>query len=393
MPAILEEDELENAVFEATALLEDEGDRGGSGSFEPKRKEAGKSSMSESDLAFLRKRFPFLADLSDEFVRSQPMGELLKMETTAIKMGLMEQSRDFEDRLASNKAALEANETTLKEGKDNRWSKLHDGRFLGGAACSARKLWLAAREFSGLTGFKPVGSYDMGSVGMGGFVTSRGWVELHNPGSSKIVLRYFSINNCAARASAAGRSGVRLPGDDEVDDIVDLGEFKLALRTLRVAASMVMPWNFSYIALENFLFQSNFCCSDLQNVDQPARILTQFVDYVLKENSNRWRDKEGFLDAGSLKATWDSFFGAKPQSQLGSKAKAAKQQDGKSNQRQTKRVWVDICFDWNLGKCLKAPGTCTSNRGTPLRHVCNFQPDRSKPNIYCEKAHARTAFH
>jgi len=154
-----------------------------------------------------------------------------------------------------------------------------------------------------------------------------------------------------------------------------------------------MPWNFAFVAIENFLFQSNFFHMELQNVDQPARILTQFVDYVMKENSNRWRDGVGFLDTGSLKSTWDSFFGAKPQSHLSkSKAQPIKTQDGKNSQY-IKRRWVDICFDWNNGKCLKPAGTCLSSKGTILRHVCNYQPDRAKPNIYCEKNHARTAFH
>jgi hypothetical protein len=58
-----------------------------------------------------------------------------------------------------------------------------------------------------------------------------------------------------------------------------------------------------------------------------------------------------------------------------------------------RRKWVDICFDWNAGKCLKAPGSCTSMKGTQLRHVCNWIPDKSKPNVYCEKAHARCQFH
>ena len=50
-----------------------------------------------------------------------------------------------------------------------------------------------------MSGDKPIGSYDMGAVGMGVFVTSRGWVELHNPGSCKMSLKLFSINNCTSR--------------------------------------------------------------------------------------------------------------------------------------------------------------------------------------------------
>jgi len=387
MPVEMSDDEFESNTDIAIEFAEDEEDRENSGPREVKRRRR-ENIMTDGDLACLRKKFPFLADLSDKFVRGQTTGELLKMETTAIKMKMLESSRDHEDRLASNKMALEEKETRIPAASDNRWDKLHPARFLGGAACSAKKLWIEARKNCGMSGDKPIGSYDMGAVGMGGFVTSRGWVELHNPGSCKMSLKLFSINNCTSRVGISKNSN---KSDDGIEDIIELGEFKLALRTLRVAAAMVMPWNFSYIALENFLIQKNFCSIDLQGLEQPARLLTQFVDYVLKENSNRWRDGSGFLDTGALKSTWDAFFGAKPQAQV---KQMPKKQEQKSNmQQQQRRKWIDICFDWNTGKCLKPAGTCMSNKNTPLRHVCNFRPDRTKPDQYCEKNHTRTSFH
>jgi hypothetical protein len=185
---------------------------------------------------------------------------------------------------------------------------------------------------------------------------------------------------------------------------VELGEFKLALRALRVAMSFAMPWNMSVLAIENFLIQNNFCSADFGNADNPAMTLTQFVDYVLGENSNKWRDSESFLSCGDLKATWDTFFSNSPKSLM--TLKAGKQQQKLTGQGQGqgqgqsssfltlgKRKWVDICFDWNAGKCLKAQGACQSMKGTPLRHVCNWIPDKSKPNIYCEKSHIRSQFH
>jgi hypothetical protein len=345
--------------------------------------------MTDADLAYLRRKFPFLADLSDSFVRSQTTGELLKMESTAMKMKVLEQSRDYEDRLTTNKMSLEEREKTVPAGVDNRWDKLHSGRFLPGATCSVQKLWMEARKAGGLSGGHPVGSYDMGAIGMGGFVTAKGWCELHNPGSCKLSLKLFSINNCAAKTTSK-RSAKG--GEEDEDNIEDLGEFKLALRTMRVAASLVLPWNFAFVALENFLLQTNYLQADLQHVDHPAKLLTQFVDYVLRENSNRWRDGSGFLDTGCLRSTWDAFFGAKPQAQLASKAKALNAR-AQSNASRPQRKWVDICFEWNTGKCSKAAGSCVSSRGTPLRHVCNFRPDKNKPDVYCGKAHMRTSAH
>jgi hypothetical protein len=66
-------------------------------------------------------------------------------------------------------------------GLDDRTNNLHDGRFLPGENCSAAKLWLAARSRIPLHGAPPLGNYNMASVGIGGFIYSRGWVELANP--------------------------------------------------------------------------------------------------------------------------------------------------------------------------------------------------------------------
>jgi len=98
MPLELMEEDLEASTREAMEYLEEEEERevmdlGG------QRRERGRreNTMSDGDLACLQRKFPFLADLSDRFVRSQTTGELLKMEATAMKLKMMEQSRDYED--------------------------------------------------------------------------------------------------------------------------------------------------------------------------------------------------------------------------------------------------------------------------------------------------------
>ena len=241
--------------------LEDEEDRSGHGSSGQQgesKKSGHHSSLLDGDLASLKRKFPWLADFSDTFIRGQTTEALLKMETTSMKMKMMERKQDFDEKLASNKMELAERVVKVLAGEDNRWTILHDARFLAGAACSASRLWLAARKKIGVTGHAPIGSYDLGAVGMGGLVTSRGWVELHNPSSCKISLRMFSINNCGARAGSSKMEGK----DGYLDDIIELGEFKLALRALRVAASFAVPWNMSYLALENFLLLNNFCSAD-----------------------------------------------------------------------------------------------------------------------------------
>jgi hypothetical protein len=185
-------------------------------------------------------------------------------------------------------------------------------------------------------------------------------------------------------------------GQEADDDIVELGEFKLALRTMRTAFALAMPWNLSVLALEGFFFQNNFCHQDLQNVERKASILTKFTDYVLSQNSDRWRDAEPFLTAGELKQTWSAFFGAQPQSSLksqGQKGGKQGQQGAKQGKPADPRIGLGICFAWNQGQCLKQSGTCTTAKGRPLKHICDFAADPSKPTDVCGKEHIRKDFH
>ena len=299
----------------------------------------------------------------------------------------------MEDKLAVNKQNLENSAVKVEEGMDNRWTILHPARFLAGAACSTKKIWLAARSAIDVHGHNPVANYDLSAVGLGGFVTSKGWLELANPGSTKLALRLFNINNVGGKASRSTPANF-----EDMEDIAELGEFKLALRTLRTAAQFVCPWNFSFLAIEGFLIQQDFFMNELSGTANPAISLSQFVDYILHENANRWRDEEGFITAGELKAYWTSFSSARPKVLIKKKevfssqpstsqglrpAASVKQKMGgfHSLPRNAPRInmpFTDACRLWNSGKCTKQAGTCTTSKGIPLRHVCNYS-DISNP--------------
>ena len=292
LPTVLDDDELEDNLREAETLMDEE-EPFGANIADPRRRAAldpgsiynkSQQKLSARDLATLKQRFPRLKEFSDEFLNARSMEELLKIESTSIKLKEAERRGDVEDRLALNKQNLESSVFSVPGGLDNRWTVLHSARFLGGAACSTKKLWIGARDQIDVNGHSPVANYDMGSVGLGGFVTNKGWVELANPGSTKIALKLFSINNVGSRSSAAKQN---FSGVQELDEIGELDELKLALRTLRTAAQFVCPWNFSYLALENFLIQHRFFSAELSGTEKPASILAQFVDYVLHENANR----------------------------------------------------------------------------------------------------------
>jgi hypothetical protein len=93
--------------------------------------------MDSGDVAGLRKKFCFLKDFSDDFIRGTPLEVLLKTETTAIKIKEFERNKAVGDRLANNREALSDTFTTISPGVDNRWDKIHESRFLPGACCSA----------------------------------------------------------------------------------------------------------------------------------------------------------------------------------------------------------------------------------------------------------------
>jgi hypothetical protein len=112
--------------------------------------------VSNSDLATLRAKFPFLKDFSDEFIRANKPESLIKLETANVKLKEAERAKDADDRLAHNRANIGT--ICVDMGIDDRTTHLHDGRFLPGANCSAAKLWLAARERTPLTGRPPSGT-------------------------------------------------------------------------------------------------------------------------------------------------------------------------------------------------------------------------------------------
>jgi hypothetical protein len=314
----------------------------------------------------------------------------MKLETANMKLKEAERTKDADDKLAHNRSNIGT--ICVDMGLDDRTTILHDGRFLPGANCSAAKLWLAARNRIPLHGAPPLGNYDMAAVGLGGFVSPRGWVELANPASTRLSLRQFNINNCTRKASGLKEND----NDTNLPDFSEIGEFQLALRTLRTAAAFIMPWNFSFTAIENFLINTRFCKDDLGNIENKAQILTQFTDYVLSENASKWRDAEPFLSSGELKNTWNAFFTACPQSAFVKKvsSKPDDLQSKKQGHKQPRKLpFIDVCYNWNKGTCNKPTGTCFSSRGNALRHVCDQRTDPNNLLIHCGQNHKRCVAH
>jgi hypothetical protein len=95
----------------------------------------------------------------------------------------------------------------------------------------------------------------MKSIGLGGFMSWCGWIELHDVGSDSLSLKLFNINSCGNKVGSSSKTDT----SDEFKEMTDLGEFQLALRVAREAMSLVHPWNKSISAIESFFNQSDYC--------------------------------------------------------------------------------------------------------------------------------------
>jgi hypothetical protein len=342
--------------------------------------------ISPQDLAVFKEKFPSLMEFSDDFLQSRTMDELLRLESTSLRIKDAERSRETEEKLAGNKSKMESKFFGVQAGRDNRWSELHAARYLPGAAATGKRQYERAREVWGLASPPAIGCYDLNCVGMGGFVQNRGWLELGTYGSNKLKIEMFNINNAASSSTKKSEDNTEMK---------DISEFELALRTLRTAAHFSCNWNYSFVALENFFHQKKFFKEELKDDPNPAKTLCQFTNFIIGENANHWRDGTGFLTTGELQAYWCSFIGARPQSNAAGSSSIQTKQSIMQKSRDSKRKYpfVPICGKYNVGNCQKAAGSCFNFRGVAMKHICNWR-DPAVPNAQpCGGAHMRQGTH
>jgi hypothetical protein len=203
-------------------------------------------SLPASSLKGIRGMVPLLAHLPDEYLASQSIDALIRANNAAKQADPTSSSSGVEGKLCNNFAKATAQPIDIA-GSDNRSSLLHPARFLGGAGVPVTKLWLEARRYLGPSGVTPIANYDIAPLGCSGCVTGRGWETLQNPGSSELALKLFTVANVSHLSTGAktvtltGEEGITI--HDTMKNIGEMGELKMALRTLREAASLALPWN------------------------------------------------------------------------------------------------------------------------------------------------------
>jgi len=261
---------------------------------------------------------------------------------------------------------------------------------LGGLACSNQEAWLQAKASISQEGILAIGCYDMDSIGCGGCVTPKAWLELHNPGSQELKLKHFYMPNVGSCASSSKRVSVEDGSDaisigDSMKEIADMEGFRSAINAAREAMTSVFPWNRSISAILGFLSNNNYCQSDLHGNIRRASILSEFVDYVFSRNAMNWSNGLPFLSTDELSHVWSTWKGKRAFTIMSSAPEKSKERQPKP----AKREKDDICRKYNTpGGCPAKEEDCKTVFGLKLRHVCNSFLAGQKGKK-CEKSHPR----
>jgi hypothetical protein len=387
------------------------------------------SIFSAADIGLLRARLPNLQGISDNFLMHMAQSNIAALiqldgsSTGATSSAPVHTAKppDTETRMARALDELRANPTQLASGADDRVETLHAGRFLGGAVCNLKQLWLKARDTIGLDGILPLASYDLDSVGLGGCITTRGWTEIHNPASNCLFLKFFSSTNVGASSQSTRRLTLA-DGDGAIDvsdslkNISDLEDYKTALRAVSKAMHLALPWNHSVSALEGYMHTSNFCAKDLAGRANRAALLTDFTDYVFSTNAKRWVNKMEFIGATEMRNCFEQWFGSRSASVLAPANNTSNEQNsdasrtdqrvndkrggsyqrgrgghffhnntGNFNNKKPNNSQGDVlCRRFNAGACPNSHKDCATSNGQKLLHLCSH---KDKNGHACKKTH------
>jgi len=297
---------------------------------------------------------------------------------------------------------------------DDRCQYLHPARFLPGAVCSVRQLWLAAREVIGLGPLTALSGYDLESLGLDGCVTTKGWVLIHDPANPNQKLKHFSSVNVGSsslntkRLTLADGDSSAVDVSDSLRDIISLEDYKNSLRTLSKAMHLALPWNHSINAIEGFMAATNFCAKELGAYQNRPHLLSVFTDHVLNNNSKRWVNKQEFLGAAEMRIFFEQWAGSRSLNLLTAKESGSGPGDQKKfpynnkkfgqnfknqNAREGEKSAKDrLCRRYNAGNCPNSYKDCANpnDKNDKLQHFCSYEDSRGR---ICRGKHPKVEHH
>jgi hypothetical protein len=260
---------------------------------------------------------------------------------------------------------------------DDCLGKVHPSRFLRGFVGDSQELWRQARDVWGAEGIEPVANYEVGSIGIGDLLTHKVWAELHKPNSRQLSVRLLSPKAVEETWKQGDKS-------DSPKEFENLHEFKMALTTLEGGFHRVMPWNFSFKALNFFLTSINFGESELSGRTSRLLFLSNFVDEVLRTNARNWEEKKPFLSYQDLSVKWAAdltrkFGGGFPSSDSGSRKNGKNRTEKK--EKPSPRIPRWVCRKFNEGRCDQKDDRHVSSWDPNffLKHLCSkWSPEKNR---------------
>jgi len=338
------------------------------------------------------KLLPAIQHLPEEMLSKMSVAMLFQLNSALAKESKLASKLGPAAKLASNMQQLQQSPSVVNSGLDDRKNKIHTSRFtLGGLCCSNQEAWLQAKGSLSQEGVVAIGCYDMDSIGCGGCVTPKGWLELHNPGSIELKLKHFYMPNVGSCASTGKRVSVEDGSDainigDNMKEIADMEGFRSALNAAREAMTSALPWNRSISAILGFMNNNNYCQADLQGNGCRASILTEFVDYIFSRNAMNWSNNQAFLTTDELSHVWSTWKGKRAFSIM---ASASDKGNREKPAKTAKKEKDDICRKYNTPQgCPAKEEDCRTVFGLKLRHVCSSFLAGQKGKK-CEKNHTR----
>jgi hypothetical protein len=260
------------------------------------------------DVAKIRRSLPYLQDLDDDYIRAHSYDQLVAANATLQKMEQQSASAALSTRLTANYNELRLKPIRIEAGWDDRMNELHDCRFIPGAICQLSHFWERGQQLTPDAGLKPLCCYDMVTLGLNTCVYTKGWIELHDPGSLAISIKYFlpSNVNLSDRASYRQKLSDLLTIEEQLAEPASVYELGHAVLAAAMAQRLVTSWNYSICPILSFLSSSRYCQNYLAGHQNQAALLREFVDLILHANANNWKVKQPFLTATDVQTHWST---------------------------------------------------------------------------------------
>jgi hypothetical protein len=257
--------------------------------------------------------------------------------------------------------------------------------------------WLKARGHIGIAGHEPVSKYDFEGVGVHDRLNSYTVSILHNPGTTQFSIKMLSKQALDAARGGGGERDEKHP----VKDFTSLHDIDLAVTALRVATRFIGNWNWSIEPLDVFLTNIQFGGLEFGFTppQQKINFVADFIDEIIRHNSQNWDDENTFLDFQAIRTKWQGdivqSFGRTGMAFKKFEQKPKQQQDasipGKSMSTQGFKTGfqtqasgsmafnippfpVDICKKFQFGSCAQQDKSCKNpfNPSQMRFHICSY---------------------